>query len=92
MSLSGFTLANPRGNQGRPLGLNSFIFMQFSAKILQNNRLAQPLWSFREILEPSLLYVSFIKEKFPLLEENFSHVRQNKLFFRSISVKLDVEH
>ena len=25
-----------------PLGLNSFIFVQFSAKILQNNRLAHP--------------------------------------------------
>ena len=42
------TSANPRGCHGRdplPLwGPNSFIFMQFSGKKLQNNRLAHPLW------------------------------------------------
>ena len=54
------TLADPRGCQGRapPLCLNSFIFMQFLAKIGQNNRLAPKslglallLW---EILDPPL--------------------------------------
>ena len=35
-----------------PLGPKSFIFMQFSAKNLQNNRLAHPL--FWEILDPPL--------------------------------------
>ena len=33
-----------------PLGPNSFIFMQFSAKILQNNRLAHPIWSWCPLL------------------------------------------
>ena len=44
-------LADPRRRQGRephsPQGPNSFIFMQFSAKKLQNNRLAHPLWELR---------------------------------------------
>ena len=40
------------GTRAVPLGPNSFIFMQVSAKILQNNRLAHQL---REILDPPLL-------------------------------------
>ena len=32
------------GMRPTPLGPNSFIFMQFSAKILQNNGLAQSPW------------------------------------------------
>ena len=34
------------GRQGPPWGPNSFIFMQFSANKLQNNRLAHPLGSW----------------------------------------------
>ena len=41
-----------------PWDPNSFIFMQFSAKKLQNNRLAHPLWELvpplRKILDPPL--------------------------------------
>ena len=32
------------GRQGLTWGPNSFIFMQFSAKKMENNRLAHPLW------------------------------------------------
>ena len=45
--LSVDAVADLRGRQGRvPLngGPNSFIFMQFSAKKMQNNRLAHPFW------------------------------------------------
>ena len=38
------------GSRDAPPGPNSFIFMQFSAKNLQNNRLAHPLW---ELAQPS---------------------------------------
>ena len=38
---------DPRGTPRTrpPCGPNSFIFMQFSAKNLQNNTLARPLWA-----------------------------------------------
>ena len=41
-------LEDPKGRQGRvrPRCPNYFIFMQYSAKILQNNRLAHQLWEF----------------------------------------------
>ena len=43
------------------LGLNSFIFMQFSAKMLPSNRLVQPCLCgcrpHREILDPPLAYL-----------------------------------
>ena len=39
----------------RPLSPHSFIFMQFSAKILLNNRFLPPIW---EILDPPLLVAS----------------------------------
>ena len=42
-----FPVADPKGRQGRPCGPNSFMFMQFWAKILQNNRLAHPFGSWR---------------------------------------------
>ena len=45
------SLVDPRWVPGThvPQGPNSFIFMQFSAKNLQNNRLAYPLW---ELVSP----------------------------------------
>ena len=49
------SLVDPRGwRQGHALpvrGLNSFIFMQCSAKKLQNNRLAHPLWELAPLQE-----------------------------------------
>ena len=46
-------MADPKLCQGgtqAPLGPNSFVFMQFSVKVLQNNRLAR---HSQEILVPS---------------------------------------
>ena len=46
MSVS-LSLADPRGRPGTySPSPNSFIFMQFSAKHLQNNKLAHTLWEF----------------------------------------------
>ena len=46
-------VTDPGGRQGHvPLGPNYFIFMQFSAKFLQNNSLVHSLW---EILGPSVI-------------------------------------
>ena len=44
-------VADPRGLQGRvpSPGPNSFIFMQFLAKILQNNRFEHPLGIWRPL-------------------------------------------
>ena len=50
-------LLDSRGRQGcapLPLGIQIFIFMQFSAESLQNNRSAHPL---RKILDPPLYLV-----------------------------------
>ena len=53
------SLTYPRGRGARdarpPWGPNPFIFMQFSAKKLQNNRLAHPLWELAPISGKSLI-------------------------------------
>ena len=51
-------LADPRGALGMrvPPGPNSFIFMQFLAKKLQDNRLTRPLWKLALPSEKSCIY------------------------------------
>ena len=74
------SVADLRGVAGTctpPGGPNSFIFMQFSAKKLQNNRLAHPFWELAhplgKILDPPLLLVIKLikfKDIFPFLFMN----------------------
>ena len=61
---------------GGSKGPNSFIFMQFSAKNLQNNRLAHPLWELAPPhgnLDPPLV-------RFELSHENIRFVMNAEPF------------
>ena len=51
-------VADLRGRHRRPRGPNSFIFMQFSARKLQNNRLAHPSWELAHPLQENPGYAT----------------------------------